>query len=92
MNGENRIEYAQTAESWQLCRFGATNLLVLFIQFSDLMIQSLGKIFVSPLSSVAQIGVVCDSSEQFVLQPFVSSCAPDNWMVINSVIAEMRQN
>lgn len=54
--------------------------------------QSLGKIFVSPLSSVAQIGVLCVSSEQFVLQPFVSTCATENGMAINKVIAEIGQN
>lgn len=51
--------------------------------------QSLGKIFVSPLSSVAQIGVLGVSSVQFVLQPFVSNCALEKWMAINNVITKM---
>lgn len=87
-------QFAKSLSGWMTivgwCDRKMGHLLLLFIQFSDLMMQSLGKIFVSPLSSVAQIGVLGVSSVQFVLQPFVSNCALDKWMVINNAIAEIQ--
>lgn len=57
--------------------------LPLFIQFSDFIIHSLGNVFVSPLSFVAQTGLY--SELQFVLQPFVS--CPDARYIDDRVIA-----
>lgn len=67
-----------------------SHLLDFFKQFSDFITHSLGKVFDSPLSFIAHMGLY--SAVQLVLQPFVSCCAfaTNNVMLAHTGKREIR--